>query len=227
MLFLLSWTTPQCRLSAIVVCPMSSGIGFGFAAELSEASGAERAVSNGAVQFKVFEGPHRLGDETLGGVAHFAVTEGHRARPVECLRRHDESGAGIGRLQETGFHLHGHAAAGGGVQGPACDRHRHVEQRHEHAAMSDGPAVQMTRSEIECDHRAAVLSTDEFNAKILDERDVISKCDGLAHWRWTHSILCMADSMRSNRPGKAGGPSRQRLQKVRMGVDGGISYCAE
>src|SRR5258708_12362485 len=104
MLLLLSWTTPQCRLSAIVVCPMSSGIGFGFAAELSEASGAERAVSNGAVQFKVFEGPHRLGDETLGGVAHFAVTEGHRARPVESIRRHDQSGARLVPLRDNCFH---------------------------------------------------------------------------------------------------------------------------
>ena len=83
----------------------------------------------------------------------------------------------------------------------------------------------MTRGQIECDNRAAVLGTDEFNAKILDEGYVISKSDGLAWWASIRSLFVGFDALPIC-PGEPGAENSGRppnLQIIRhVLIDGGI-----
>lgn len=95
--------------------------------------------------------------------------------------RDQQAGTGLRRLQKTGLHLDGYAAARVRVQRSTGYCHRHVEQRHKHAAVRDGPTIEVPRLEVERHHRAAVISADELYSELFDKRDIESKCSGLSH----------------------------------------------
>ena len=95
--------------------------------------------------------------------------------------RDQQSRTGFRRLQKAGLHLDGDAAACARIEGATGHRHRHVEQRHQHSAVRDGPTIEMPRLKIEGHHRTAVSGTDELDTEFFDKGDIESKRRGLSH----------------------------------------------
>src|SRR5882757_1267472 len=108
---------------------------------------------------EVLEGAHRLGDKSVIGVANFAVAERQGRGAVKSMAGGSQARAGLSGLQKAGLHFDRHPTAGVGIERAPRHRHRHIEQGHEHAAMGDGPTVQVARLEVESDGRAALRST--------------------------------------------------------------------
>jgi hypothetical protein len=84
-------------------------------------------------------------------------------------------------LQKAGLHFDGDAAACLCVERPPRDRHRHIEQRHEHAAVRDRPTIEVPGLEIERNYRAAVSGADEFDSELFDKRHIEPERGGLSH----------------------------------------------
>jgi hypothetical protein len=95
--------------------------------------------------------------------------------------RNEQARAGFRRLQKAGLHLDGYAAAGISIEGSAGYRHCHIEQRHEHPAVRDGPTIEVPRLKIERHHGAAAGGADELDSELFDKRDIKSKCGRLSH----------------------------------------------
>src|ERR1700727_408723 len=77
-------------------------------------------------ELPVFEGSHRLGNETSVRVAHLAVAECHGTRSMIRMGAGRETRPRIGGLEEIGFHLHRHSAARGGTARPPPTPQRHI-----------------------------------------------------------------------------------------------------
>lgn len=117
------------------------------------------------------------------GIAYLAFAKRQRAGAVERVSRRDQTRAGLGGLQETGFHFHRNAAFSAWVERPRRHRHRDIEQGQQHSAVRDRPAVHVPISQIESDGGAAIRGTDELHPEFLYERDLVPKCCRVGHMK--------------------------------------------
>jgi hypothetical protein len=120
------------------------------------------------------EGAGGVRAQRAASVVHAALAEGHAAGAVQQPPvGHQPPRRGP---QEAGLHLDGddarHAVLVGVAHAARRMGHHHVQQRHQDAAVRDGPRVLHFGTHVQADLRLAGVEAPELHAQRLDERDV-------------------------------------------------------